>query len=281
MTGEASPPVEEVAIAVVFDPQLPLTGPQLFVTLRDLTSQFSRIEEQLPYEMIEERPAEQQLVASNQVPFRVVNRSGVMDHRYWLFDPMDDSLVIQIQSNYLAVNWRRTKSSSSYIGFDRLMEHFQSVLTRIQNSVLESGGSELVIRRSELTYVNIVRPNSLWSTHSDLSAILDISIPGVSEVEQLNVSYSRSLYSATKVFRGRLNLVAQTAFTNSQDALPIGQAILADLTPVINITTIVRSANLVDPGHDAALEFLLDAHEEAGRAFRDLTTRDAKVNWGI
>lgn len=280
MVDEGRPPVTEVVLSVAFDPQSSLSGPQLFVTLRDLMSRYSKIEEQPPYDMPLELPTDRQLAQAPEPPFQIIG-SGLMERRYWLLDPMDDSTVIQIQSGYFAVNWRKTKNASSYIGFESLARHFQEILQQVQDAIAARGGAALSVRQAELSYINIIQPDSLWGDHAEISKVLSLNSPMLQDFEQLNVAYTRPLTDDAAEFVGRLRSFIQTGFVASQEDTAISQAITSGLTPIINVTTQVRSSRLERPSPDLMLGFLRYAHEQAGKAFQAITTADARAHWGI
>lgn len=281
MASETGPPVDEAVLSVAFDHQTALLGPQMLMTLRDVVERFSRIEERPIYEMPHELPTEQQLSQFPQVPIRVIENASVSGHRYWLVDPTNDSILVQIQSDYLAVNWRRTKSSARYIGFDSLLAEFDELFGLVQDSVRDSGGVDLAVRQAELSYINVIHPNTLWSDHSDLSTVLSVILPTFGEFEQMSIGYTQTLQDDAGLFEGRLYSTAQTGYVANQENLPISQAIHTRLTPIIRINTNVRSYRLSQPSASRMRQFLIRAHDEADRTFNEITTDRAREYWGL
>jgi uncharacterized protein (TIGR04255 family) len=281
MASGARPPVNEVVVSVAFDPQACLTGPQLFVTLRNFLADFSSIEEKVPYVMPVELPPEVQLAQPTVPPVQFIDGSKLPGRRYWLTDASDPALLVQIQADYLAVNWRKVKDDSPYIGFERLLERFVSVLARVQEAVDGAGGSRLAVRQAELSYVNLIRPDALWSSHREIGAVVNAQSPVLADFEQLNVAFTRSLADARGAFSGRLSSVAQTAFVADNENVELSRAATSELVPIVNISTTVRSARLDRAGVDAAREFFLAAHDEAGLTFRQITTGAAREHWGM
>lgn len=281
MASDVRPPITEVVVSVAFDSQSCLVGPQLLITLSELISEFSRIEEQPPYEMPIELPLEQMFSRPVQPPFRIVGSPGTLEHRYWLFDPIDDSLLVQVQSNYFAMNWRRTKNPDSYIGFETLMDRFESVMHRIQSAVLSNGGADLALKQAEISYINTIRPDSFWSDHNDVSKVVSIRVPSIDNLDQLTMAYSKSIHDDNGVFRGRLHSVIQTGYEAGDDDTSVGDAVRSGLVPIINISTHVRSTKLSQPSTDVMIDFLRDGHIQAGETFVAVTTDSARDYWGI
>ncbi|MGH3623483.1 MAG: TIGR04255 family protein [Sciscionella sp.] len=281
MEMEAYPPVTEVILSIAFESQQCLVGPQLLMTLRDLTAQYSQVEERSPYEMPQEFPTENQLIRPAGPTFRIIGPSAVPQQRYWLTDPSNDSILLQVQSNYLAINWRKTKNSSVYPGFKELLASFKKIFKNMQNSAIGNGGAELKIQQAEISYINIIRPDALWSTHKDIAKVLKVTSPVLTDVEQLNMAYTKPLRDSSGDFVGRLRSAVETGYATRQEDIPINEVVYADLVPIINITTSVRSTMFGQPDIDSALGFFDHAHDEAGKSFHSLASEAALENWGL
>lgn len=280
MSTVARPPVNEVVISVSFESQPVLEGPRLMASLSKVLAEFPKVEEVVPYEMPVEQPFEEQVprLAVPQIQF--VGTPNVR-RRYWFTaDESNAPLLLQVQSNYFAVNWRRQEGGDFYPGFDHLRAKFNQYLASFQAAIVGQGGLPLRASQIELTYINILRPDGLWGTIQDLRKIVNVSISEMDNFEQLNLAYSKSVKVEPGAFFGRLYVAVSTGFQSKAELEEFRPLRTADLVPVINISITARSGKIGE-GVATVSERFERAHDAVTESFKSLTTEEARKNWGL
>ena len=267
VADRAHPPVDEVAISVAFERQDSLAGPRLGLTLEGILRHYPTIETVLPYEMPIELPMEKQ-----PIPQRTATRLELLDippdPRYWLISE-DQIELLQLQTDYLGFNWRRRHQEQSYPGHEALRSTFLSRLQDVNASLRSKFSQEIRPSRAELTYVNIIRPNNLWSHHGEVLKIVDLAFQDRRQFDQLAFSYSLPLESESDGFTGRIHVSLQSAFDAARGM------------PVLNLTITARSAVFDEPTVESVIHFLDSAHEAAKASFFNITTDAAREMWGV
>lgn len=277
------PPINEVAMSISFDEQDVLAGPKLLVALRQLTSRYPEIEEQLPYEMPDELPTKSQLTRPPGANFQFVVPGGPTKRRYWLTETESKSILVQVQSDYFAVNWRSRPEGQHYPGFARLKEVFFEALTLLNEAVAGRGGADLVIHQAELTYVNVIKPQADFADRSFVSDYLDVKAPFLDDLEQLNFTYTRSLENSEGSFFGRSYAAIQTAYEikDLSSLAHIDLSAVLELDPILNVNISVRSARHKNLNLEDLAGVFEQAHVEATNSFRSVTTVAAQKSWGL
>lgn len=280
MSTVARPPVNEVVISISFESQPVLEGPRLMASLSKILAEFPKVDEVVPYEMPVEQPFEEQVPRPAVPQIKFVGTLNVQ-RRYWFTtDEPNAPLLLQVQSNYFAVNWRRQEGGDFYPGFDRLRAKFDQYLASFQAAIVNQGGLPLRATQIELTYINILRPDGLWGTIQDLRKIVNVSIPGMSRFEQLNLAYSEPVKVESGAFFGRLHAAVSTGFQPKVELGEFRPLSTADLVPVINISITARSGKISE-GVATVSERFERAHDAVTESFKSLTTDEARKNWGL
>ena len=159
-----SPPLTEVVIAA----RLKRANRYSLLTLGDLARQlakagFSKIEERPGYEA----PAESFGPASEQSGLSLELLSGPPPIRYWFSNEAGDELL-QIQSNWFAANWRKVAPAGEYGRWESRWDAFQRWIT-VFAGVVSDG--KLDFDQVEVTYVNHIEPEEVWSHHGDAALV--------------------------------------------------------------------------------------------------------------
>lgn len=243
-----------------------MTPPRLGMFLSDILAEYPKTQIQPPYDMPLELPLEKQPTAAS-APRIDLLMGDQVNMRYWLTS-IDDVNVIQIQPNYLAINWRRRDTRDPYPGYVGLREHFVQTYHRIEAAVAAQGIESLEPRQAELTYVNLLQPNSLWQSHSQTDKVVSVSFADSSTYEQLSFEYTRALDWGTGGFAGRLHTAVQPAVD------PSGR-------PVISLTLTARSTPLDPQTLNSVLDFVEIAHDAITQAFLRIITPEARAMWGL
>jgi uncharacterized protein (TIGR04255 family) len=101
--------------------------------------------------------------------------------RFWFFSDAHPTLI-QIQRNAFIFNWRRLMGYE-YPHYETVVTDFWRELEIYKTFVQEVGGSGLdVIRRCELTYINIITPNEFFTNPAQLSNVIP-PIGGFSDLQ--------------------------------------------------------------------------------------------------
>lgn len=280
MSTVARPPVNEVVISISFESQPLLEGPRLMASLSKILAEFPKVDEVIPYEMPVEQPFEEQVPRPSVPQIHFVGMPNVQ-RRYWFTtDEPNAPLLLQVQYNYFAVNWRRQEGGDFYPGFDGLRAKFDRYFTSFQEAIVSQGGLPLRPTQIELTYINILRPDELWGGIQDLHRVVKVSIPGMSSFEQLNVAYSKPVKSESDGFFGRLHTAVSTGFQSKVELGEFRPLRTADLIPVINISITARSGKISE-GAATVSERFERAHDAVTESFKSLTTEEARKNWGL
>jgi uncharacterized protein (TIGR04255 family) len=279
MTTVARPPVNEVVISISFQPQPVLDGPRLLIALSRILADFPKVTEVPPYEMPAEQPFEEQAWQPAVQQIRFISPPE-MQRRYWLTAPEPSPLLLQVQSNYFALNWRRQEGGEYYPGFERLVESFQHHLSLFEEAVVDQGGEPLTVSQLELTYINILRPDKLWGGTKDLSKVINLNVPGMERFEQLNLAFSEPVRTESGSFYGRLHVAITTGYLPKAEPAGIRSLRTADMTPIVNLSITTRSAKLAESAVTVSQHFD-PAHDAVTEAFKRLTTDVTRRDWGL
>jgi uncharacterized protein (TIGR04255 family) len=257
-TGIETPPVNEVVLSVAFEPQDALVGPVLSQVLGEWFNTHSSIQLAPPIASA----AERQQFSAPTIEFRFVDTAPAP--RYW-FVSKDEREVIQVQSNYLALGWRRREPNEAYVRYATLRARFIDLFESVSHNIANQGG-RIEPTRAEITYLNVIQPSSLWTSLGDVHKVLKVFAPsGV--YEQFSLSFTRALTNA-EVFRGRLKVNVE----------PVMDWLKEECRISLGITG--RSAELEARSLDSALDFLDLAHDEANLVFSEILTDVARKAWG-
>jgi hypothetical protein len=267
VTNGRQPPVNEVGISVALTPQDLLVGPRLPEVLGPLFEQFNKIEVVPIYRMPVEYPSPQESLPQGAAPRLEFIPAGGMEPRYWLISE-DDVFVIQVQRDYLAFNWRRRESAQEYVRYDTIKEKFIELLNTVQ-SALNARGGQLLPERAELTYIDVIAPNTVWRSPSDTHRLISMSFADSEDYEQIALSYSKALYVSEGPWSGRLHVTLNPVFDWLKEESRLS----------LNMTA--RSGNFSKPNTESVLSFLDMAHDEINHSFLRMLTAEARQIWGL
>jgi uncharacterized protein (TIGR04255 family) len=259
-----SPPVNEVVLAVGFEPEKLLSGPMLPELLGSWFAERGSVEVAPPYIM----PTESELgsTAWSTGAKQLQLREAALNPRYWIIS-RDSEYVIQAQPDYLALNWRREETNRPYVHYEALRSRFDRVVTTVRGN-LARYDRDLTPLKAEITYVNIIAPNELWSDLSEVGRVFSFDIPET-EFEQLAVNFSIRMTMQDGSFAGRVHVALQPGID------------LRKGEPRLSHTITVRSSELNADDPQAFMSFLDDAHNVANATFVQSLTPEALSYWGI
>lgn len=259
----SEPPVIEVALAVQFEPSTVSSFDAALVYER-MREEFPRREEQMA------RPAmaEDFTPPSAELGFRLELLPVPPRPRFWFLSD-DESRLIQLQHDLLAVNWRRLTSGAEYPRYPALRQSLQSQLKRLDETLAPDRA--ITPNWCEVTYINHVLPTPGEERRPPLDRVFTITQPletqFLPEPEDAQIS-QRFVIPGTGGPRGRLNVSIVSA-QRTEDTTPIW---------VMTLTVRLRAIN---DGFNGALEALDKGREWAIHAFLDMTTPEMHRQWGL
>jgi uncharacterized protein (TIGR04255 family) len=192
---------------------------------------------------------------------------NTIEPRYWI-TLKDNAYVIQVQRDYLALNWRRRHVDEEYVHYDTLRQRFADLLSVVEEN-LSAAGELLGPERAELTYVNVIEPNQLWETPSQTHRLFAFHFSDEDDYEQVTAAYSKSMRDPGGVFLGRVHVSLQPSIDWAKEQ------------PRLNLSLVARSSKLAESTSGQALSFLDAAHISLNQTFSRLLTDDAARQWGI
>jgi len=281
-TTSVRPPVNEVVISASFEPQAALDGPRLMVVMSDILAEFPNVTEMPPYEMATELPSDEQILQPVVPQIQFISTPKMQQRRLWFTKTDEPALLVQAQSNYLALNWRRQDDEIEYPGFEELLGRFSHYLGVVESACIRTGGQRLSLSQIEITYINILKPDSVWSSFRDISQVVAVQVPDMEKFEHFNLGYAQAIEDPESgAFLGRVHVAVSTAYQPKiiaeNELHPLS---IRDMFPVLNLSITARSGKLSELVATISPRFEL-AHSAVDRAFRQITTKPARQNWGL
>jgi uncharacterized protein (TIGR04255 family) len=181
---------------------------------------------------------------------------------YWLISE-DKTMLIQLQHDRVAFNWRRTTPDDEYPLYERLRTEFDPMLDTIQAMVADEG-RELVCNWCEVTYINHILPRAL--AHQVTRLVTEYQPPSLPELEDLGLVTRYRIDDEDGEPRGRMSVSLNSAI-RVEDSEPVW---------VFTLTTRLLTREGTLEGAKACLD---EGRGYAGRGFGELTTEDMQALW--
>jgi len=235
--------------------------------LGPLFTEYNKIQVVPVYEMPPEYPSPQDWWPRSGAPRVEVMPVGGLEVRYWLTTE-DDIFVVQVQRDYLAFNWRRREAGQEYVRYDTLEARFKEILNTVQANLAARGG-QLLPKRAELTYINVIAPNPVWTSPSNTHHLFAIDLPDIQNYEQFSYSYSKALYEPDGPWIGRMHVTVNPAYDWLKEE------------PRLSLNITARSGNFTDHSADTPFSFLDIAHDRINDTFLRMLTTEARRIWGL
>ena len=260
----ASPPVVETVLGVGFHHVPRLSATQIVrFWHQSLASELPTDAQAAPYEMPVERfpspPAGSgvSLTLNNEPPPPRL-----------LFS--DENHLVQLQSDWLAYNWRKTKTNPTYERYEAGRQRFEKYFSELQRFVGSNFSAELLPAQAEVTYMNHIRSADCDDDGGPLGLLLQDIQPSMGHYlprpQYANASWGYDMEAVGIL--GRLHITVRT------DRDPDS----ADPRVVLSLT-----ARGAPPSSDidGVLRFLDCGREWIVKGFHDLTTSTMHHRWGI
>ncbi|MGQ0628004.1 MAG: TIGR04255 family protein [Phycisphaerales bacterium] len=259
----AKPPVTEVALAVQFEP-IEITAAHLgLLALRMRELGYPRIEQHPPLAPIVEQ------FGAPRVPGRVVFALGLPEVRNW-FVAEDGQRLVQVQSDRLIHNWRKSGTANEYPRYEKIRETFGQHLQELAAFVTREGLGEILPNQVEVTYVNHVRSVGAPLGGGQLARVTGIA--GSSYTDRTLPAAEDARAAARFVIEregtpvGRLHVNAHTAID------------LENREPIVVVSLTARGRPFTQ-GLDGVLSFMDLGREWVVRGFADVTTPEMHKVW--
>lgn len=244
------PPLQEVALAVVFDPMPGLRAIELGPLQETWRTTYPQVDEQPPL------PPDHDDGQGITVTF------GATPLNRHLFASPDGGRLLQLQGDRLILNWRRSgPQGEQYPRYSVLAPELAARLAEVDNFAVSRTGRGLSPRRVELTYVNLIGGSSARPRLDAVVRGIELLGSDLDEPDEVRLSQAWAA-------------VGPHLLTLTSAATPgIGQ----DGGPVVVLTLSVRGT--IHAG-DLALSVLDQAHAYLVRAFTELTRPSMHDQWG-
>ena len=193
-------------------------------------------------------------------------RFGQPPSRFWF---SDGSHLVQVQPDWFAYNWRKTKDRPDYERYEAGRECFEMYLDRLRSFLKLELSVDLQPTQCEITYVNHIALSTLDAELGPLGALLRDVQPRTGQYLPTpgHADFACAYEMQAGDSRGRLHVSARTATDPKSGEL------------IVILTLTVRS----DPRHrdiSKVLQFLDHGREWIVRGFVDLTTPQMHTRWG-
>jgi uncharacterized protein (TIGR04255 family) len=267
----AKPPVTEVALGMQFG-ALPKLRSLMISRMWDelFKERFPEIEEHPPIQRAVEKFG---VVKSPAPALRLVGFDTPPVPRFWFVNGAGaaGTDLVQVQQDRFVRNWRKMDDAVTYPRYERIREWFQRDATAFLRFLQTHQLGDVVPDQCDVTYVNHVKPGTVWKEHGELGRVVlpwsgqhsDDFLPPEEDV----TLQSRYIIPGEKGEPiGRLTVAVQPAYMTDTEE------------PVLQMTLIARGRPMGD-GLAGVLKFLDLGREWVVRGFASITTRQMHQIW--
>jgi uncharacterized protein (TIGR04255 family) len=262
----AQPPVVEVVAAVRFED----LAPEVYAGVGEfwrskLANDFPELSPQAPYQAL----VEQFDRRFRRPEFSLDLKEFPPAPRYW-FSAKSGGELVQLQSNWLAYNWRKVAPDAQYSRWASRREAFLRRYRELSEWLTERGAS-IAPNQCEVTYINHIYPiRGVWAKHADARMVFRglrmVEPPRGIHAEQ-SAWQAQYLIGEDGATTGRLHINVQPAFSRKDD------------TPIFVMELTARGAP-PDPSLDGVMQFLDRGRGAVVEMFDTVTTSEAHKGWG-
>ncbi len=256
----ASPPLNEVAIGVQFNPApnyLQIHAGEVWQQFKD---EFPQVSEHGAL-----APMFETFGLPSAPSFGFGIGTGANHDRFWFMSESGNELI-QFQRDRLHHNWRKVGSKDvEYPRFEYMIGRFLNELGRLEKLMLKFGLTTLTCNQAELSYLNLIQVGGAGGP-TEISRWLRVVDMTTTVANDINLNYRRVLSDSAGKPIGRLSVESGTGMD------PNGNQIIA-----LNLT--VRGPP-IEKSVKGALDFLTNAREIIVNEFTAITTEYAHKFWG-
>ncbi len=258
------PPVVEVAVSVQFD-EPAISGPLIMLRWSQIRNSFPKYEEVPP------------------IPFNIEMFDGPREPRFefeisdapptprFFMKSESESEILQVQENMFGYSWRKLAPTDEYPRYKKIISGFKRELAAFQMFLSEENLGDISPVQCEVTYVNIILPEEVWSSHSELGKIVPSATPRLTEGFLPPPEQSR--YVAQYVISGDDGLPQGRLYVSVEPGYIMGEK-----TPMYLLKLTARGApqGLCRAGVIKTMDI---GHEWIVRGFTTLTSGEMHQAW--
>lgn len=262
MTGLPSfknPPVSEVALAVQFESEPPLTSLDLVPLRSAFAADYPKAREVTPLPP---------MAAHSGAPI-LQFRTGPDTPRYW-FLSNDEEHLVQLQSDRIAVNWRG-RGDEPYPRYSKIRPRLEEAWANLSEHIERLGREPLRPDVAEVTYVNPIPAagSGVWSRHDEIAKVFGhwaAEAPTVPGLEPTTSSFQ--LQFRMPEVDGGLSVTVDPVTDSTNGAIAF-------------MMTLVARAEVTDRDFNSALAVLDHGREAIVTTFKAMTTEAMHSVWGL
>jgi uncharacterized protein (TIGR04255 family) len=243
------PPITELVIALFHLPLEELKAQHMGIYWDRIRNKYPLCEQQAPIQLPDTPPTLSQ--ASGEI-FPLP--------RFWFHNTIHPTLI-QVQRNAFVLNWRLlpTLPNNEYPHYETVVEDFWREFDNYQTFVRDYVGGKLdPIQRCELTYVNLITPNELFSGMAEAARVLP-PLSSLYDIQADDRMVAGMIGTAT--YRINPTLLIDLAYRLGQRAetreVAMGLELKAHGVP--SDLSLNHARGWFDAAHDATYKLFLDA----------------------
>ena len=257
-----NPPVHEVSLSVSFASRAAASD-------YDVRQIHDLFREELP--VCQRAPAFQGSELLPALGVLPLNSEEPVPSRWW-FKSEDDALLLQVQENFLALNWRRRTQIDSpnyYPGFDILFETFKRHVETLRQWLMRNDSAMPNPIATELFYDDLIRFPSSETERIRLSDVLAFWPAQERQLAGWNLAWAEPLADPPTVEAGVLKFAATVAGVS-------GEVTGGTLRPIVRLNWTALAATRTWEESDS---FLQRAHGHISERFNEVVTASARATW--
>lgn len=178
-------------------------------------------------------------------------------------------MLLQLQENFIACNWRRRPSARAYIGFEALREEFEGAVNKVRDWHQSQGGDLPAPLACELLYDDLIEISPGGGDISRLSDILSFWNSSDSPFFGWNINWYETIPGENGE-EGIMKFSAQAADLPEQDGS-------GRIRPIVRLNFVAMA---MTPTMDSVGDFLDAAHIYIRKRFTELIRPEAMAAWG-
>jgi uncharacterized protein (TIGR04255 family) len=261
------PPVVETVVGVQFDPIRGLSNGHLGAFWHQLGDEWPRVSHANPLNQEFEEFGDEGAWGGLGARLRLTTDSAC---RLQIHSAADDRMI-QVQNGRLHLNWLAQGGRHAYPRYSRVREGFDELLHRFAAFLGEQGLERPGFNQWEVTYLNHIPRETVWSDPSDWSFLRLLSAAPPLPAGLRPESASGEWHFEIEPRRGRLHALLQ----HVRQRKPVEQELL-----VLNLTA---RGGIPGDRHAfaSALAGLDLGHEVIVRSFQAMMSDSANESWGL
>lgn len=176
--------------------------------------------------------------------------------------------MIQVQNGCLHLNWLRRRETDAYPRYEPVRDEFTAVVRRFEAFLNQRGIGELRPNQWEITYVNQIPQNTIWSSPADWSFFQPLAgLPEIAGLIQPE-SFNGEWHFAIPQRQGRLHISWQHGQADSnQEFIRLGLTARGPVAPESGVEEVLSGLDL--------------GRQTIVHSFKQLMSDRANNYWGL